>query len=62
MTRTALDLGAIVNLVEHPAVARNGARWRLQVMADHEERDIDEFVGIATRTRALCEGPVGNDR
>lgn len=60
MTRTALDLGAIVNLVEHPAVARNGARWRLQVMADHQEKDIDEFVGIAvdTRTRVLMREAV----
>lgn len=55
MTRTALDLGAVVNLVEHPAVARNGARWRLQVMADHEVQDLDAFVAIAARTRLLCQ-------
>lgn len=34
MTRTALDLGAIVNLVEYPAVARDGGSQRSQVIAD----------------------------
>ena len=53
MTRTAFDLGAIVNLVEHPAVARNGARWRLQVMSDHEEKDIDQLCAIATEARKI---------
>ena len=34
MTRTALDLGAFVNLVEYPAVARGGGSQRSQVIAD----------------------------
>lgn len=55
MTRTAFDLGAVVNLVEHPAVARNGARWRLQVMADHSDADIDLFCSIATQARSDSE-------
>lgn len=38
--------GALVNLVEHPAVSRNTSRFRLQVMADHTEADIDEFCTI----------------
>lgn len=55
MTRTAFDHGAIVNLVEHPAVARNGARWRLQVMADHSDEEIDMFCDIAVRARSGSE-------
>lgn len=38
--------GALVNLVEYPAVSRNTSRFRLQVMADHSEADIDEFCNI----------------
>lgn len=47
MTRHAIETGGIVNLVEHPAVARNMCRWRLQVMADHTPEQIDRFLGIA---------------
>lgn len=36
--------GAIANLVEYPAVARNGARFRLQVMAKHRREEIDHLV------------------
>ena len=51
MTRAALRLGALVNLVEHPAVSRSTARWRLQVMADHEPAQIDRMVEIAVAAR-----------
>ena len=54
MTRDALRAGAIVNLVEYPAVARNACRWRLQVMSEHQQADLDTFVSIATAARASC--------
>lgn len=44
--------GAIVNLVEYPAVARNGARFRLQVMAHHSKEEIDALV---SRMRASLD-------
>lgn len=52
MTGRMIRSGAIVNLVEAPAVAKNQSRWRLQVMADHSQRDIDRFVALATQARA----------
>jgi 7-keto-8-aminopelargonate synthetase-like enzyme len=55
MTRYAVEFGGIVNLVEHPAVARNACRWRLQVMADHTDEQIDEMVVIAEKARELAE-------
>lgn len=39
-----VERGAIANLVEYPAVPRGGARFRVQVMADHEQPDIDVLV------------------
>ena len=47
LTRATLAGGALVNMVEHPAVARQNSRWRLQVMADHSAWQIDQFVSIA---------------
>jgi glycine C-acetyltransferase len=55
MTRYAIDMGAIVNLVEHPAVARNACRWRLQVMADHTAEQIDHLVKVAVESKRLAE-------
>lgn len=55
MTRYAVEYGGIVNLVEHPAVARNACRWRLQVMADHTEEQIDAMVEIAVKAREMAE-------
>ncbi len=55
MTRHALAGGALVNLVEHPAVARNGCRWRLQVMAEHTEAQIDRMVAIAGAARDAAQ-------
>lgn len=53
MTRHALKHGAIVNLVEYPAVSRNTCRWRLQVMARHAADDIDRMTGVAIEARLL---------
>lgn len=55
MTRAALDAGVLVNLVEHPVVARNNTRWRLQVMADHTDDHVDRLIAVATEIRAATE-------
>jgi glycine C-acetyltransferase len=46
ITKHCLEGGALVNLVEYPAVAKNAARVRLQVMSDHTYQQIDRFVDI----------------
>lgn len=46
LTKHLLRRGAIVNLVEYPAVSIKSSRLRLQVMADHAPEDIEEFVAI----------------
>jgi glycine C-acetyltransferase len=38
--RFMVERGALVNLVEHPAVARNASRLRLQLMASHESHHL----------------------
>jgi 7-keto-8-aminopelargonate synthetase-like enzyme len=38
--------GLVANLVEFPAVPKGQARFRLQVMADHEERQIERAAAI----------------
>lgn len=48
-------LGAIVNLVEYPAVQRNGSRIRLQVMAKHTHEDIDTLVASLRQAIDLAE-------
>ena len=50
--RFTLEGGALVNLVEYPAVSRNTCRFRLQVMADHTEQDINELCDIIFAARA----------
>ena len=52
ITREVLQRGALVNLIEYPAVPRNGCRWRLHVMADHSPDEIEAFVKIAVDARA----------
>lgn len=54
MTKHALRLGGIVNLVEYPAVSKNTCRWRLQVMAHHTPAQMNEFVRIACKARQLA--------
>ncbi len=46
ITMFCLERGALVNLVEYPAVSKNAARFRLQAMSDHTEEHILRFVGI----------------
>lgn len=53
MTNAMIAGGAVVNLVEAPAVAKNQSRWRLQVMADHNHEDILSFVKIGVASRSL---------
>lgn len=43
-SRELSTLGAIANLVEYPAVPQGGARFRVQVMADHTREDVDTLV------------------
>ncbi len=51
MTRYAAEAGGITNLVEFPAVARNACRWRMQVMADHSDREIRSMLEVAMTAR-----------
>ena len=51
ITRYAIEAGALVNLIEAPAVSRNSNRWRLQVMADHTPGQIDRMIEIAGQAR-----------
>ncbi len=51
LTRAATARGGLVELVEHPEVPRFSARWRLHVMADHTEAQIDRMIAIAVAAR-----------
>lgn len=57
MTKYAMEAGSLVNLVEHPAIARDECRWRLQVMTDHNFEQIDQFIetAIKSKQRAIKE-------
>lgn len=44
LTRFMLAQGMLVNLVEHPAVPRDGSRLRLQLMAQHTTEQLDRLV------------------
>ena len=57
MTRAALAGGALVNLVEHPLMPRQNARWRLQVMADHSDEQIDQFIAVVVAAREAVGAP-----
>ncbi len=56
-TRFALEAGALINLVEYPAVSRNNSRWRCQMMADHRAEHIDRFVRIALASSQRAREP-----
>lgn len=58
MTSYMISNGAIVNLVEAPAVAKNQSRWRLQVMSDHSRADIDVLIECAVKARSNVMLPV----
>lgn len=45
-SRELVTRGAIANLVEYPAVPQGGARFRVQVMADHSHADVDQLVKL----------------
>ena len=50
--------GLIANLVEYPAVARNRARFRFQVMASHTEDQIESAIEIFCASMAAAEQKV----
>jgi glycine C-acetyltransferase len=49
------ELGLIANLVEFPAVPKGAARIRMQVMANHSEKNITDAVHILKTARAQAE-------
>jgi glycine C-acetyltransferase len=49
------ELGLIANLVEFPAVPKGAARIRMQVMANHSERNIADAVRILKTAKAEAE-------
>lgn len=61
-SRLLEENGLIANLVEFPAVPRERARFRFQVMATHSEAQVDRAVEIFTRcldeARVLSSGAV----
>ncbi|MFL6213584.1 MAG: aminotransferase class I/II-fold pyridoxal phosphate-dependent enzyme [Blastocatellia bacterium] len=52
--------GLIANLVEYPAVARNRARFRFQVMASHTPEQIDTAIDIFCDSMASARKRVGD--
>lgn len=68
VSRQLAELGLVANLVEFPAVPKNAARIRMQVMAHHSEQNISDAVRIlkAAKTEAEREleqfGEVGRSR
>ena len=57
-TKIAGDAGVLVNLVEYPAVSRNTARFRMQVMSAHQPSACELAAGritdAITRATELC--------
>jgi glycine C-acetyltransferase len=49
------ELGLIANLVEFPAVPKGAARIRMQVMANHSEKNIADAVRILETARHQAE-------
>jgi 7-keto-8-aminopelargonate synthetase-like enzyme len=49
------ELGLIANLVEFPAVPKGAARIRMQVMANHSEKNIIDAVRILKTAKAEAE-------
>ncbi|MEQ1649278.1 MAG: pyridoxal phosphate-dependent aminotransferase family protein [Hyphomicrobiaceae bacterium] len=54
-SRNLSHLGAIANLVEYPAVPQGGARFRVQVMAEHTKAEIDLFVKSLQEAMRMAE-------
>ena len=49
------ELGAIANLVEYPAVPQGGARFRVQVMANHQKHEIDTLISSMVKAMQYAE-------
>jgi glycine C-acetyltransferase len=62
ITKFTLQRGALVNLVEYPAVAKNVSRYRLQVMASHTEHQIDRLVSILIDARHVADLVISQSR
>ncbi|HTV68172.1 MAG TPA: pyridoxal phosphate-dependent aminotransferase family protein [Rhizobiaceae bacterium] len=54
-SRELASLGAIANLVEYPAVPQGGARFRVQVMADHTRQDVDQLVKLMVQAMRTAD-------
>lgn len=48
-------LGLVANLVEYPAVAKGHARFRLQVMANHTESEIEAAADRVERAMSIAQ-------
>lgn len=55
VSRRLIELGLIANLVEFPAVPKNAARIRMQVMANHSSKNIAQAVRILGAAKAEAE-------
>jgi len=54
-SRELASLGAIANLVEYPAVPQGGARFRVQVMADHSQDDVDMLIRLMQKAMRAAD-------
>jgi 7-keto-8-aminopelargonate synthetase-like enzyme len=55
VSRRLSELGLVANLVEFPAVPKGAARIRMQVMANHSEKNISDAVRILKTAKADAE-------
>jgi glycine C-acetyltransferase len=55
VSRQLPERGLVANLVEFPAVPKNAARIRMQVMAHHSEQNISDAVRILKSAKAQAE-------
>lgn len=55
VSRRLPELGLVANLVEFPAVPKGAARIRMQVMANHTEKNISDAVRILKTAKAEAE-------
>ena len=55
VSRRLPELGLVANLVEFPAVPKGAARIRMQVMANHSEKNIADAVRILKTAKAEAE-------
>jgi 7-keto-8-aminopelargonate synthetase-like enzyme len=54
-SKHVFELGMAANLVEFPAVPRGKARFRFQLMANHEPEDLDRAAAIMLEARHRAE-------